>query len=103
MVEDKIQRLRLPYLSSLDAMANHGILPRDGKNITMPFLVEKLEKTWNLSPTFCRDTCNAVVKLCKKEAIDLGYDPILFLCLVLSDNILVAFRKRPVKTQSCRA
>jgi len=57
---------------ALNAMANHGILPRDGKNITMPFLVEKLVKTWNLSPTFCWDTCNAVVKLYRKDVIDLG-------------------------------
>ena len=55
-------------------MANHGILPRDGKNITMPFLVEKLVKTWNASPTFCWDSCNAVVKLYKKDVIDLRYD-----------------------------
>ncbi|KAF8338988.1 Chloroperoxidase [Cantharellus anzutake] len=56
----------------LNAMANHGIIPRDGRNIPLPFLAEALEKTWNLGAPFCRDTCNSVRKLYKKDTLDLS-------------------------------
>ncbi|KAF8338995.1 Chloroperoxidase [Cantharellus anzutake] len=56
----------------LNAMANHGIIPRNGRNIELSSLAEALEKTWNLGAPFCRDTCNSVGKLFKKDAIDLS-------------------------------
>jgi len=37
----------------LNAMANHGILPRDGKNISFPELTSTVRATYNFSPTFC--------------------------------------------------
>ncbi|KAK6337321.1 hypothetical protein TWF730_002726 [Orbilia blumenaviensis] len=37
----------------LNAMANHGILPHDGKNITFVELNHKIRQTFNFAPTFC--------------------------------------------------
>lgn len=37
----------------LNAMANHGILPRDGKNITFPELNHKVRQTFNFAASFC--------------------------------------------------
>lgn len=37
----------------LNALANHGILPHDGKNITFRELNEKVRQTFNFAPSFC--------------------------------------------------
>lgn len=37
----------------LNAMANHGILPHDGKNITFQELNWKVRQTFNFAPSFC--------------------------------------------------
>src|ERR1700761_4745243 len=37
----------------LNAMANHGILPHDGKNIPFTELNTKIRQTYNFAPTFC--------------------------------------------------
>jgi hypothetical protein len=37
----------------LNAMANHGILPHDGKNITFKELKTKVRETFNFAPSFC--------------------------------------------------
>ena len=37
----------------LNAMANHGILPRDGKNITFLELNQKVRQTFNFAASFC--------------------------------------------------
>jgi len=37
----------------LNAMANHGILPHDGKNITFKDLNTKVRQTFNFAPSFC--------------------------------------------------
>lgn len=37
----------------LNAMANHGILPHDGKNITFKELNIKVRQTFNFAPSFC--------------------------------------------------
>ncbi|KFX98255.1 hypothetical protein V490_02405 [Pseudogymnoascus sp. VKM F-3557] len=37
----------------LNAMANHGILPHDGKNITFKDMNVKIRQTFNFAPTFC--------------------------------------------------
>lgn len=34
---------------ALNSLANHGIIPRDGKNLTVPFLVKALPQALNLS------------------------------------------------------
>ncbi|CAK5262108.1 unnamed protein product [Mycena citricolor] len=36
----------------LNAMANHGILPHDGKDIKFTTLTETVRETWNFAPTF---------------------------------------------------
>ncbi|KAH9961138.1 Cloroperoxidase [Lactifluus volemus] len=38
---------------ALNAMANHGILPRDGRNITFRELSGKVRATYNFAPSFC--------------------------------------------------
>ncbi|KAJ3553334.1 heme-thiolate peroxidase [Phlebia brevispora] len=38
---------------ALNAMANHGILPRDGRNITFRELTARVRETYNFSPSFC--------------------------------------------------
>jgi hypothetical protein len=37
----------------LNAMANHGILPHDGKNIAFTELNTKVRQTFNFAPSFC--------------------------------------------------
>lgn len=37
----------------LNAMANHGILPHDGKNITFTELNQKVRQTFNFAASFC--------------------------------------------------
>jgi len=37
----------------LNAMANHGILPHDGKNITFKQLNTTIRQTYNFAPSFC--------------------------------------------------
>jgi len=39
---------------ALNAMANHGILPHDGKNIKFTEMGDKIQATYNFAPTFCR-------------------------------------------------
>jgi len=38
---------------ALNAMANHGILPRDGKNISFKDLGATIRVTYNFAPSFC--------------------------------------------------
>jgi len=38
---------------ALNAMANHGILPRDGKNIQFKEMGRLIRTTYNFSPSFC--------------------------------------------------
>ncbi|KZP06099.1 Cloroperoxidase [Athelia psychrophila] len=38
---------------ALNAMANHGILPHDGKNITFTELNQAVRATYNFAPSFC--------------------------------------------------
>ncbi|KAG6836280.1 hypothetical protein H0H93_009552 [Arthromyces matolae] len=38
---------------ALNAMANHGILPRDGKNISFKEMNRLINDTYNFSPSFC--------------------------------------------------
>ena len=37
----------------LNALANHGILPHDGKNITFTELNTRIRQTFNFAPSFC--------------------------------------------------
>jgi hypothetical protein len=37
----------------LNAMANHGILPHDGKNISFRECTERVRQTFNFAPSFC--------------------------------------------------
>ncbi|KAF7342959.1 putative sterigmatocystin biosynthesis peroxidase stcC [Mycena venus] len=39
---------------ALNAMANHGILPHDGRNIKFTEMTETVRTTFNFAPSFCR-------------------------------------------------
>lgn len=58
-------------------MANHGILPHDGKNIPLKFLGEALVDSFNFSPSLVRDTVNSVAKLYGRERISLRFEFII--------------------------
>jgi len=52
---------------ALNAMANHGILPRDGKNITFPELNRTIRATYNFGPSFCFFVPNFAAKMLNKS------------------------------------
>lgn len=58
-----------PYLN---AMANHGILPHDGKNIKLKALGDAMVASFNFSPSLVKDTVNSVSGLYGRDHIDLG-------------------------------
>ncbi|KAF8313787.1 chloroperoxidase-like protein [Clavulina sp. PMI_390] len=58
-----------PYLN---ALANHGILPHDGKNISMDVMRPAIQKAINSSYTLTLNTANGVKQLFGKSTIDLG-------------------------------
>jgi len=53
-------------------MANHGILPHDGKNIPLKALGEAMVGSFNFSPTLVKDTVQSVAGLYGRDHIDLG-------------------------------
>ncbi|KXN88410.1 Putative sterigmatocystin biosynthesis peroxidase stcC [Leucoagaricus sp. SymC.cos] len=52
---------------ALNAMANHGILPRDGKNIQFKEMGRLIRTTYNFSPSFCYFVPNVAAQLLKKD------------------------------------
>ncbi|OSC99744.1 Cloroperoxidase [Trametes coccinea BRFM310] len=48
---------------ALNAMANHGLLPRDGKNIQFKELTTAIRKVYNFSPVFCYFLANNAAQL----------------------------------------
>ncbi|KAF8816280.1 Cloroperoxidase [Phlegmacium glaucopus] len=52
---------------ALNAMANHGILPHDGKNITFKELNAKIRTTFNFAPSFCFFVPNFAARMLKKS------------------------------------
>ncbi|KAF8323786.1 Cloroperoxidase [Clavulina sp. PMI_390] len=58
-----------PYLN---AMANHGILPHDGKKIQLKDLGVAMVDSFNFSPTLVEDTINSVAGLYGRDFLDLG-------------------------------
>ena len=55
-----------------DAMENHGILPRDGRNITKEMFNKALRDTFNFAPTLTRNTTNGAESLFGRSTLDLG-------------------------------
>ncbi|KIK68251.1 hypothetical protein GYMLUDRAFT_709877 [Collybiopsis luxurians FD-317 M1] len=51
----------------LNAMANHGILPHDGKNISFITLNETVRATYNFAPSFCYYVPNYIARILKKD------------------------------------
>jgi len=51
----------------LNAMANHGILPRDGKNIPFVDLSHQTQSTYNFAPTFSFFLPNYAANFMKKD------------------------------------
>jgi len=52
---------------ALNAMANHGILPHDGKNIKFTEMSHKIRTTYNFSSTFCLFVPNFAAQYLKKS------------------------------------
>ncbi|KAG6914490.1 hypothetical protein DXG01_016951 [Tephrocybe rancida] len=52
---------------ALNAMANHGLLPRDGKNISFKELNHSINTTFNFAPTFCFFVPNYAANMLKKK------------------------------------
>jgi len=61
---------------ALNAMANHGILPRDGRNIPYIVMGQKIRETYNFAPSFCYFVPNYMATLLtrsyKHDTIDLS-------------------------------
>ncbi|KAF4576265.1 hypothetical protein EYR40_000504 [Pleurotus pulmonarius] len=60
---------------ALNAMANHGILPRDGRNITFKEMNRVIRATYNFAPSFCffvpNYSANMLNKSYRKDTFDL--------------------------------
>jgi len=52
---------------ALNALANHGIIPRDGRMIKFTDFAMVLESTYNLSPSLCLNILQAIAKLFHKD------------------------------------
>ncbi|RDB17095.1 putative sterigmatocystin biosynthesis peroxidase stcC [Hypsizygus marmoreus] len=52
---------------ALNAMANHGILPRDGRDISFKELNRTIRATYNFAPTFCFFVPNFAANMLKKK------------------------------------
>ncbi|KAJ3560883.1 heme-thiolate peroxidase [Leucocoprinus birnbaumii] len=52
---------------ALNAMANHGILPHDGKNISFKDMNRLIRTTYNFSPSFCYFVPNFAAKFLKRD------------------------------------
>jgi hypothetical protein len=61
---------------ALNTMANHGIIPRDGKNISFKEMSAKLCMTYNCAPSFCFFVPNYAARMLNKnyetDSIDLA-------------------------------
>ncbi|KAI0787008.1 Cloroperoxidase [Abortiporus biennis] len=56
---------------ALNALANHGVLPRDGRNISFQQLNQTVRSSYNFSPTFCYFVANTIATiLCKNYWMD---------------------------------
>ncbi|KAJ4496098.1 Chloroperoxidase [Lentinula edodes] len=51
----------------LNALANHGILPHDGKNISFKAMNETVRSTYNFAPSFCYFVPNYIAGILKKD------------------------------------
>ncbi|PPQ73616.1 hypothetical protein CVT26_010524 [Gymnopilus dilepis] len=52
---------------ALNTMANHGIIPRDGKNVKFSELAPKIRTTYNFAPTLCFFVPNYAAKMLNKS------------------------------------
>jgi hypothetical protein len=52
---------------ALNAMANHGIVSHDGRDLSFVELTQKLEATYNLAPTFCVYLGKYIANYLKKD------------------------------------
>lgn len=52
----------------LNTLANHGIIPRDGKNLNVPILVKALGETYNLSAEISTVIANGGLKTSSNPA-----------------------------------
>ncbi|KAH7127112.1 Chloroperoxidase [Dendryphion nanum] len=59
---------------ALNAMANHGFIPRDGKNLTVPLLVQAMREVVNMSPEIATAFAGAGLRLAGPGATSFNMD-----------------------------
>jgi len=52
---------------ALNALANHGIIARDGRNVSFVDLAQQVQATYNLAPTFCIFLSRYIAGFMKKD------------------------------------
>jgi len=52
---------------ALNALANHGVLPRDGKNITFRQLNAVIRSSYNFAPSFCYFVPNTIATILRRN------------------------------------
>jgi len=52
---------------ALNALANHGILPRDGRNIPFKDVTPNIQATYNFAASFCYFASNTAAKILKRD------------------------------------
>ncbi|KAG6826658.1 hypothetical protein H0H92_014949 [Tricholoma furcatifolium] len=52
---------------AINAMANHGILPRDGKNISFKEMSDRINSTYNFASSFCYFVPNYAANMLNKN------------------------------------
>jgi len=52
---------------ALNALANHGIFPRDGRNITFKQMSQVVRENYNFAPTFCWYVPNVIARILGRD------------------------------------
>ncbi|TFY71288.1 heme-thiolate peroxidase [Dentipellis fragilis] len=59
---------------ALNAMANHGIIPRDGRNISFRHVTSQINATYNFAPTFCIFTSRYIAQILGRSFLNDTFD-----------------------------
>ncbi|KAA1468985.1 Cloroperoxidase [Dentipellis sp. KUC8613] len=59
---------------ALNAMANHGIIPHDGRNISFRHVTSQIHATYNFSPTFCIFTSRYIAQILGRSFLNDKFD-----------------------------
>ncbi|THH09789.1 heme-thiolate peroxidase [Bondarzewia mesenterica] len=59
---------------AINALANHGILPRDGRNVPIRMLTPTLRSTYNVAPTFCVFVPRYIAQILRRSYLNDTFD-----------------------------